>query len=140
LQHKWTTIFGVVWTIIIFLTAYPLISQFGTDAEFIAIGQKALRANTIMFFTFGFQFTYSTLYLALGKAVPGMVLNVSRQGIFFIPVILILPSLLGLDGVIYAQAIADAFTVILTLIMAIGINRKLDAEICQQTNVIKEGV
>jgi len=30
--------------------------------------------------------TYSTLYLALGKAAPGMVLNLSRQGIFFIPV------------------------------------------------------
>ena len=71
---KWTTVFGVVWTIIIFLTANPLISQFGTDAEFFAIGQIALRANSIMFFTFGFQFTYSTLYLALGKAVPGMVL------------------------------------------------------------------
>jgi len=92
-----------------------------------------------MFFTFGFQFTYSTLYLALEKAVPGMVSNVSRQGIFFIPVILILPSLLGLDGVIYAQAIVDAFTVILTLIMAIGINLKLDAELCQQADAIKEG-
>ncbi|MGL5437247.1 MAG: MATE family efflux transporter [Lachnospiraceae bacterium] len=122
---KWTTLFGMLWTIVAWIIANPLISAFGSDAQFIEIGVRALRVNTIMFFTFGFQFTYSTLYLALGKAVPGMLLNLSRQGIFFIPVILILPSLLGLNGVIFAQAIADVLTTILTLCMA----RKIHSEI-----------
>lgn len=122
---KWTTVFGIIWTVAAFSISRPLISLFGGGDEFVEIGVRALRANTIMFFSFGFQFTYSTLYLALGKAAPGMVLNLSRQGIFFLPVILALPTFIGLNGVIYAQAIADACTVILTLIMAVRVGREL---------------
>ncbi len=122
---QWTTIFGILWTILAFVISKPLISVFSADPDFISIGVTALRANVIMFFSFGFQFTYSTLYLALGKAVPGMVLNLSRQGIFFIPAILILPGILGLNGVIYAQAFADLCTLGLTLIMAARINSQI---------------
>lgn len=115
---KWTTVFGMLWTAVIFLVAKPLISQFGDSAGFIDIGTRALWANTITFFTFGFQFTYSTLYLALGKAVSGMILNLSRQGIFFIPLILLLPIFFGLNGVLYAQPTSDICTVVLTAFFA----------------------
>ncbi|MGL6198434.1 MAG: MATE family efflux transporter [Lachnospiraceae bacterium] len=122
---KWTTLFGILWTVVAWIIASPLISAFGSVPQFIEIGVRALRVNTLMFITFGFQFTYSTLYLALGKAAPGMVLNLSRQGIFFIPVILILPLILGLDGVIFAQVIADALTTVLTLLMARKIHKEI---------------
>lgn len=124
---KWTTLFGIIWTITAWIIATPVISAFGSNEQFIEIGVRALRVNTIMFFTFGFQFTYSTLYLALGKAVPGMILNLSRQGIFFIPVILYLPMILGVDGIISAQAIADLLTTLLTLLMAGKIHREIEA-------------
>jgi putative MATE family efflux protein len=121
----WTTIFGIVWTALIFIFAKPVISLFSPDPRVIALGVKALLVNTIVFFTFGFQFTYSTLYLALGKAASGMFLNVSRQGIFFIPAILLLPKFLGLDGVIYAQAVADLLTTIITVIFAYKIRKEI---------------
>ncbi|GKX28816.1 MATE family efflux transporter [Vallitalea longa] len=121
---KWTTIFCITWTAITFIFAKPIISIFSTDAEVIRIGVKALRANTIMFFTFGFQFTYSTLYLAIGRAVSGGILNIGRQGVFFIPVILIMPSLLGLNGIIYSQAVADILTSVVTVVFAIKIERE----------------
>ncbi|GMQ58736.1 MATE family efflux transporter [Vallitalea sediminicola] len=122
---KWTTLFCIAWTIITFVFAKPIISIFSSDTEVIRIGVKALRANTIMFFTFGFQFTYSTLYLAIGRAVSGGILNIGRQGIFFIPVILILPSLLGLDGIIYSQAVADILTTVVTIVFAVKIEKEL---------------
>ncbi|WMJ88545.1 hypothetical protein [Anaerocolumna sp. MB42-C2] len=78
-----------------------------------------------MFFTFGLQFTYSTLYLAMGKALSGRILNVCRQGIMFIPVILLLPTMLGLTGIIYSQAVTDLLTTIVTIIFAISILKKL---------------
>lgn len=121
---KWTTIFCIAWTAISFIFAKPIISIFSSDEEVIRIGVKALRANTIMFFTFGFQFTYSTLYLAIGKAVSGGLLNIGRQGIFFIPVILIMPSLLGLNGIIYSQAVADILTSVVTVVFAVKIERE----------------
>ncbi|QUH27955.1 MATE family efflux transporter [Vallitalea guaymasensis] len=121
---KWTTIFCIAWTAISFIFAKPIISIFSSDEEVIRIGVKALRANTIMFFTFGFQFTYSTLYLAIGRAVSGGILNIGRQGIFFIPVILIMPSLLGLNGIIYSQAVADILTSVVTVVFAVKIERE----------------
>lgn len=121
---KWTTIFCIAWTAISFIFAKPIISIFSSDEEVIRIGVKALRANTIMFFTFGFQFTYSTLYLAIGRAVSGGLLNIGRQGIFFIPVILIMPSLLGLNGIIYSQAVADILTSVVTVVFAVKIERE----------------
>lgn len=66
------------------LTADPLanwlsvLSLFSSDLHVIEITESALQANTIMFFTFGFQFTYSTLYMSLGKAMVGGILNISR--------------------------------------------------------------
>ncbi|WP_273327011.1 MATE family efflux transporter [Vallitalea guaymasensis] len=121
---KWTTIFCIAWTAISFIFAKPIISIFSSDEEVIRIGVKALRANTIMFFTFGFQFTYSTLYLAIGRAISGGILNIGRQGIFFIPVILIMPSLLGLNGIIYSQAVADILTSVVTVVFAVKIERE----------------
>lgn len=122
---KWTTAFCIVWTGLIFVLAAPILSLFGNDSQVLKIAVPALRANTIMFFTFGFQFTYSTLYLAMGKALEGGFLNICRQGIMFMPVILILPGILGLNGVIYAQAVADILTTIITIWFAMNIHRKL---------------
>ena len=78
-----------------------------------------------MFVFFGFQMVYGTLFLALGKAKEGGILSISRQGIFFIPIILILPHVIGLNGVIYSQAIADLLTVVLTAVFAVKLKKEL---------------
>ena len=122
---KWTTLFCIVWTAIIYLFAPSILSVFGKDKDVIRIAIPSLRAAVIMFITFGFQFTYATLYLAIGKALAGAFLNSLRQGIVFIPVILLLPKMMGLDGVIYAQAISDALTTIITIPFAISVHKQL---------------
>ena len=122
---KWTTLFCIVWTAIIYLFAPSILSIFGKDKDVLRIAIPALRAAVIMFITFGFQFTYATLYLAIGKALAGAFLNSLRQGIVFIPVILLLPKMMGLDGVIYAQAISDALTTIITIPFAISVHKQL---------------
>ena len=106
----------------IFLLATPILSLFGDDPQVLEIAVPALKANTILFFTFGFQFTYSTLYLSMGKALGGGFLNICRQGIMFMPVILILPGILGLNGVIWAQAVADILTTLVTVVFAAHIH------------------
>lgn len=132
---KWTTVFCIAWTAVICLLAAPILSLFGDDPQVLAIAVPALRANTVMFFTFGFQFTYSTLYLSMGKALEGGFLNICRQGILFMPVILILPGFLGLNGVIYAQAVADVLTTAVTIGFAVRIHGKLrTAESGRQEN------
>lgn len=122
---KWTNVFCIVWTLIIYIFSPSILSIFGTDENVLNIAVPALRAGVIMFITFGFQFTYSTLYLSMGKALGGIFLNSLRQGIVFIPIILMLPKLMGLNGVIYAQTISDLITTIITIRFAISIHKKL---------------
>lgn len=122
---KWTNVFCVLWTVVVYIFAPSILSIFGTDENVLNIAMPALRAALIMFITFGFQFTYSTLYLSTGKALGGVFLNSLRQGIVFIPIILLLPKFMGLNGVIYAQTISDLITTIITIPFAISIHKKL---------------
>ena len=122
---KWTNVFCLVWTVIVYIFAPSILSIFGSDENVLNIAVPALRAAVIMFITFGFQFTYSTLYLSIGKALGGVFLNSLRQGIVLIPIILLLPKFMGLNGVIYAQTISDLITTIITIPFAISIHKKL---------------
>lgn len=122
----WTTIFCVVAAVLMFIFAPNIISLFSkNDIDLITIGSRALRINGIAFAFFGFEIICATLFLALGKGAQGGILTLSRQGIFFIPVILILPHLLGLDGVLFTQFIADILTVILSGIFLINLTKQL---------------
>lgn len=77
---------------------------------------------------FGFYTVYSSLFLALGKGKEGFILGACRQGICFIPVILILPFAWGLNGILYAQPIADIFSALITVLMAIPLHKNLNVE------------
>lgn len=122
----WSTIFCVIFGLILVIFSKPIILQFTKDdLQLINIGQKALFANGISFFFFGFYTVYSSLFLALGKAKEGLILGTCRQGICFIPVILFLTLAWGMNGIIYAQPIADIISVIITIFMAIALHKKL---------------
>jgi Na+-driven multidrug efflux pump len=54
-----------------------------------------------------------------------LIVGTARQGIFFIPIVFILPKLLGMNGVLYTQALSDLFTVILTAYFAYKTNEML---------------
>ncbi|SFD32421.1 MATE family efflux transporter [Clostridium uliginosum] len=136
---KWSTVFCAVTEIIFFIFSRQIIGLFSKDASVIAIGSNALKANSITFILFGFQYIYTTLFLALGKAFKGTILSIARQGIFFIPVILILPSILGLNGIIFTQPIVDVMTTILTLIFAVKIQRKIKYSSQESNSKIIQG-
>ena len=125
----WSTAFCIFAAIVLFIFADPVVSLFGTDVKMIDLAAKALRLNAVLFITFGFQMVYASLYLAIGKSLVGSILSLSRQGIFFFPLVFVLPHLLGLTGVIWVQPMADLLTTILTVIFAVKINRALSAEV-----------
>lgn len=112
----WSTIFCVVVGLTIALFSTQIISQFTEgNTEMISVGQKSLMANGFSFFVFGFYTVYSSLFLALGKGTAGFVLGACRQGICFVPIILLLPSFWGINGILYAQPIADVISAIVTV-------------------------
>lgn len=129
----WSTIFCVIFGLILALFPVAVVSQFTKDdTEMIRIGAVALRANGITIMLFGFYTVYSSLFLALGKGREGFILGACRQGICFIPVILLLPEIWGLNGVLYTQPVADVLSAIITVFMAIPLHKKLN-EMQKQT-------
>lgn len=91
----------------------------------IRAGRKALAANGCTFLLFGFYTVYSSLFLALGKAREGFILGACRQGICFVPVIWLLPSFIGMDGILFAQPVSDVISAAVAVIMAVHLHREL---------------
>lgn len=85
------------------------------DLEVIAIGVYALRAQALLLPLTGIVTATNMGLQSTGNAVPATVLAMARQGIFFIPLILILPGFAGLKGVALSQPISDGLTFIIAL-------------------------
>lgn len=125
----WSTIFCVIVGVLMLLFSTQIIAQFANGNEaMILVGKKSLMANGLSFFLFGFYTVYSSLFLALGKGTAGFVLGACRQGICFVPVIFLLPMIWGMNGILYAQPIADVLSAIVTVFMALNLHKKLNME------------
>jgi len=122
----WSTGFCLLFGMIAAVFATPIVSLFTKDdVEMVRTGAAALRANGISFVLFGFYTVYSFLFLVMGKAAEGCILGACRQGICFVPVILFLPAVWGLNGVLYAQPVADVISAVITALMAFRLHKEL---------------
>ena len=122
----WSTAFCVIYGLVLTIFSKGIISQFTKgDLEMIRVGTQSLRINGISFMLFGFYTVYSSLFLALGKGLAGFILGSCRQGICFVPVILILPAFWGINGILYVQPIADLLSAIITIFMALHLHKEL---------------
>lgn len=122
----WSTTFCVIFGLAAAVFSTDIMSLFTkSDMEMIRVGSIVLRASGVSFILFGFYTVYSFLFLVMGKAKEGCILGACRQGICFVPVILILPMLWGLNGILYAQPIADVLSAIVTAYMAVQLHKEL---------------
>jgi len=134
----WSTGFCALYGLTMALSAGRVIGAFTAgDGAMIETGSAALRANGLSFVLFGFCTVYSSLFLALGKAKRGFFLGACRQGICFVPVILIMPLFLGKAGILYAQPVADVMTAAVTVIAAIGFYRELKAHSENSSSILR---
>lgn len=95
------------------------------DAEVIAIGALALRAQCVVLPLFGVSTVTNMLLQVTGQSGQATFLSLCRQGIFFVPFILLLPQLIGLLGVQLAQPAADLCTFAVTLPFLLSFLRRL---------------
>lgn len=122
----WSTIFCVVFGLAAAAFPVQIMTLFTKgDKEMVRIGAAGLRANGLSFIVFGFYTVYSFLFLVMGKAKEGCFLGACRQGICFVPVILLLPTVMGIKGVLYAQPIADILSAFITVFMALHLHKDI---------------
>ncbi|WP_050640871.1 MATE family efflux transporter [Faecalicatena contorta] len=94
-----------------------LVGIFRNDSEVIRIGTTALRFQCLTFILNGWIIMNNMMMQTMGKTGYASVLASARQGLFFIPALLILPPLFGLFGIQMAQAVADACTFAITTVL-----------------------
>lgn len=92
---------------------------FTTDAGLIGETSRCLHISLCAFTVVGFQIVSTTLFQSIGKAGASIFLSLTRQVIFLIPLLLILPAKMGLDGVWAAFPTSDLFATVVTVCMII---------------------
>lgn len=128
-----STIFLLIISVAGLIWAPSIIRLFrAEDAQLIAIGARALRWQCAVFPLVALSTSTNMLFQNIRMTFRSTLLSIGRQGLFFIPAILILPRFFGIHGVEMAQAVADLCTFFLSIPFAIWISRKLKAEASNQ--------
>jgi Na+-driven multidrug efflux pump len=90
---------------------------FTHDEELLALSARALRITTIAFPIVGFQMIATNFFQSLGMVRKSIILSLSRQILFLLPLLYILPNWIGSDGVWASFPIADSIATVMTIIM-----------------------
>ncbi len=98
----------------IFPTQIMLI--FSNDSEFLRVGTQAIRIFCLGAFTVGIQMLLSFYFQATGQGLASLILASTRQIIFLLPALFILPRILGLKGLWFSFPVADVLALTVTLI------------------------
>ncbi|MGA9188296.1 MAG: MATE family efflux transporter [Methanosarcina sp.] len=109
-----TTAFGLLGLLIISLFKKQLLGLFSADPEYLVVGKNAVMIMVLGTPLIGLNVITSTLFQALGKARPAFLLSISRQLLFLIPLVIILPRLYGLFGVWAAFPASDCLSFLLS--------------------------
>lgn len=117
--------FGVtlVLSAAVFLFAPALTDRFAPDAQTAAFASSALRAQSAVFFAQSAVVLMTMLTQAMGMTVRSSLVATSRQGLFFIPLLLILPRLFGERGLIFCQSISDLSALLFSFFLTRNIFR-----------------
>ena len=118
---KISTGFLVGVSLVGYFFAPDLISLFRDDPAVIEFGTRALRFQCLTFWVQSWVVMSNMMMQSIGRTVPATFLSVARQGLFFIPAVLIVPLILGQTGIQMAQSVAD----LLTFICAVPIQLKV---------------
>ncbi|SFB29653.1 Na+-driven multidrug efflux pump [Acetitomaculum ruminis DSM 5522] len=101
---------------------YPkqILMLFGEGSErYYEFGTRFFRIYMFAAFINGIQPIVTNLFTAVGKAIKGLFMSLIRQIIFLLPLIVILPKILGIDGILYAGPIADTLAAVVSISFAI---------------------
>lgn len=109
------TFFLLFWSVVLIIFSGEVVSLFRDDPEVIAIGIPALRYQMIIFPACSFMMMANMMMQTCRKTIRANILAASRQGLFFIPLIFVLPYFYGLFGVEICQAVSDIISLIVTI-------------------------
>ncbi len=126
---------SVAASVLLLTLAEPIIGVFNPEtAESARVAARMLRFLGLAIPILGVSTYVNMLYQSLGFVKSATLLASCRQGIFFVPLIILLPMLLGLDGILLTQALADLLTFAISIPFGLVFLRRVlsDDGICAQ--------
>lgn len=112
-----TSVIGIILGVVFWVFAGQLISIFTPIQEVVTIGTTILRALVLSLPFIGGQMVTTTSVQAMGKGVAALILSIARQGILYVPLLILLNKLVGFEGFIYAQPITDMIMIVFAIII-----------------------
>ena len=101
------------------LFPHQIVSIFGTGSDlYFQFAERYLKIFMFMTFANGIQPMSSGFFTSIGKAKLGIVMSLTRQVLFLMPLIVVFSLIMGIDGVMYAGPIADAAAFVLAIVFA----------------------
>lgn len=119
LSISWTTLTSLALFILVAVFSKDLIALFTDDKELLEITPRALIFTFLGLPTMGVSFVAAAYYQAIGKTRPALFLTLARQGMFMIPLALILPLFIGIDGVWLSMPIGETLAAVVSLLYLI---------------------
>lgn len=107
LALRFSTLIALLIFILIFTFTGPLVGVFTSDEELIALSIPAMRKSFLATPLLAFSLIGSAYFQAIGKPKPALLLALSKQGIFLIPLVFLMPMFFGLEGIWFAFPMAD---------------------------------
>lgn len=108
---------SIVLTGICYLFTNQIVSAFLTDQTAFGYAVQFSRILLTTSFLFGVFYVMTNALQAMGAATAALIINVSRQGIIFIPAVFILKALIGMTGLVWAQPVADVLSLVIAVIL-----------------------
>jgi putative MATE family efflux protein len=119
---------------VLMLDAPGIVRLFGAEnAGLMRLGPAAIRMFLLALPLVGFQVVSANYFQAVGKPTHSLALTMSRQVLFLLPAVLILPIFLGMNGVFWAGAVADTLSTIMTAIFLVVELRRLTGKAMEVT-------
>lgn len=119
-------IIGAGVTVFYILFRENVIKLFIDDADVIKYGVQMLTALIVPGTFLGIMFIINFAFQGMGKGMQSMILAASRQGLVYLPMLIIMDRFVGLEGIIWAQPAADSFCIVLSIIMFSHTIKKLN--------------
>ena len=116
---------GSVMTLFYIIFKENVVGMFIDDAAVVELGVKMLVALMSPGPVIGIMFVLNFSFQGMGKGKQSMLLSLGRQGLVYIPLLLIMNRFIGLDGVIWCQATADFVCVVMSIVMWIFVSKSL---------------
>lgn len=103
--------------IIVEVLSHQIMSLFNDDKQLVEIGTHGIRIFLLMLPIVGIQIIITNYFQSIGKASKAILLSLTRQVLFLIPLVMILPVFLGLDGIWVAGPVSDFSSAMLAIIL-----------------------